>query len=476
MKSNYKMLISNVLYFLICSIAVKLIGYILLPIFTSYMSTEEYGVADILMSTHNLVYPIFALGISGAVMRYCMDKESDARLIFTSGCIALSASTIVSFFMIPVIRLFPTYAPYAVLVPISVMLTNYLAMVSALCKGLDKTKLIVYQNIVYGIALLISAIVTVKFLGLGVTGYLLSYIIANVFSIMMLSVSINLKKYISFKYSGKEIGREIKKLLKYGIPLVPNSLAWWITQMSDRYMVTYWYGATTNGLYSVAYKIPSIINAGVNTFIQAWQLSAIHEFKEKNSEEFYNSIYKYYSAFCYLLTSIVMICGRLLAKILFAKDFYVAWVYVPLLLVAAAVGSQGSFFGTFYMADNRTKRYFMSSVIGAILNVVLNIMLIPKLSVLGATIATVASYFVVYIQRAIDITKTVEINIHLAKNLFAMAVLMAQAIVYSADMIPIPARYGASIFALAIIFIMFFSEVREIFLRFMHLIRSRFET
>ncbi|MEZ3433406.1 MAG: oligosaccharide flippase family protein [Lachnospiraceae bacterium] len=464
-RNKYKMLFSNLFYFFICTVSVKIIGYILLPIFTSSMTTHEYGIADILMSTQNLIYPIIALGISGAVMRFAMDQESDVKLVFSSGIIILTLSTLISFLTIPVIRAFPVYAEFAVFVPIGVLLINYTNIISSLCKALNKTRIIVYQNVAYGICLLLSAIVFVKVLGLGVIGYLLSYLIAHVISIIILSGAVSIRSYISFSYKWREIKSEIKRILKYGVPLVPNSLAWWITQMSDRYMVTYWYGTTINGLYSVAYKIPSIINAGVNVFIQAWQLSAIHEYKEKNSSEFYNAIYKYYSAFCYILTACIVTCVQLLAAILFANDFYLAWRYVPLLLVAAAVGSQESFFGTFYLADNRTNRYFISSMIGAILNVILNLLLIPRFEVFGATIATLVSYFVIYIQRAFDIKKNIDINIHLFKNVASILILIMQSLIYCNSITTGFIRYSVCILSIITILILYFKELREMFFR-----------
>ena len=379
-KGKYKTLIENILYFFICSIAVKIIGYLLLPIFTSNMSMEQYGVADILFSTVNLLYPIFMLGIGGAVLRFCMEKDNDNKLTVTVSFILLGFSTLCSIFTIPIICLFDKYEEYACFVPVLIFFTNALTIISSLCKAINKLKVVVIQNAIYSFLTLLLAIVLVKIYKLGVLGFMLTYCISNVLSLIYLVFKSEMVEYISNSYNLTSIKKEAKRILLYGIPLVPNSLAWWITQQSDRYMVTFWYG-----------EAASIIATFVNTFIQAWQLSAVKEYEEEKSVEFYNNIYRIYSTLGVLITLFLLCTTKLFAKILYSMEFYIAWKYVPFLLICALLESQVSFFGTFYLANKNTKKYLYSSIIGALSNVLLNIILIPKLGINGASIATLIS-------------------------------------------------------------------------------------
>ncbi len=451
-------LISNIFYFLISTLTIKLIGYILLPIFTSNMTTAEYGTADVLMSTVNLFYPISAMGLSGAVMRYALVEKHNIAITFTSAIKLLLLSSLLSLGMIPFLQSFSTTSAYAYFVPLLMFLNNLMGLFSSLCKGIDKTKLIVLQNLGYSIFLLGSAILLVKIRGLGVKGYLFSYSGACVISLIILIFGSRAYQYINFGKTKQTYYPYYKKLLSYGMPLVPNSLAWWITQMSDRYMVAYWYGAAANGLYAVAYKIPSVINAFVSIFMQAWQLTAIGEYKKKDSIEFYNFVYRQYCVICYLFSSIVLICTQILAKILFANEFYLAWKYVPLLLVAAAVGSQEEYMGTYYLADNRTNKYFISSVIGAGINILMNLTLIPFFSVWGATSATLISYLIVFFQRAIDMRKKLGVDILILKNITSIFILTIQAITF---VLLDSYRYLCSILCIFALMALFFPEIMQ---------------
>jgi len=460
-KSKYGTLFKNLIFFFVNTVATKLVGYILLPVYTAYMTTEQYGVADILISTNNLIYPIIMLGMGSAVIRYCMEEKQDRRLIFSSATIVFGTMSIASIILIPIVKCFPEYREYAIFVPLMAVSLNCMNLASSLCKAVDKTKLVVQNNIVYGSVMLFSAIVMLKVFRLGVYGYLYSYILANLASTLYLSITVRIKDYFSFKYEKKEYQFQIKTLLRYGVPLVPNSLAAWVIQLSDRYMVAYWHGNAMNGLYAVAYKIPSIIRAVIDVFIQAWQLSAIQEYDKKDSAEFYNSVYRMYCMLGYLLTAGMILMVRPLARLLFSSDFYIAWKYVPLLLIASVLESQEAFFSTFYLASGKTNKYFTSTVMGAVANIVFNILLIPSFSAVGASVATAISRLIVFVQRALYAKTNMNIQVRMFKNILALGLLCVETFLYTTELIPQTwGAIGATIIVLVMIGL-FFKELLQ---------------
>ncbi len=471
-ESKYKYLLKNIGFFLISVVSTKLIGYILLPIFTAYLTPEEYGIADIMISTYNLLYPIIMLGMYDAVLRYCMDEETDKQLSFTTGGIVLIISSIASLVIIPIIGRGKDYRPYAFYIPILAFITNSIKLQIGICKATDKTQLVAIQNIVYGITLWLSAIVLVKYLDLGITGYLTSYTLADLMSLIYLGNSLKATRYIKKKIEWLQFKLEAIRMLKYGIPLIADDFAWWIMELSDRYMVAYWHGNALNGLYSVASKIPAIVRTIVGAFIQAWQMSAISEFGEKGSKEFYNTIYRSYCVVCYMSTSVIIIASQLLAKILFSAEFYPAWKFVPLLLIVAAISSQEAYWATFYLAEQKALKFLSSSYIGAGVNIVLNILLIPRFQVTGATIATALSYFIVYIQRVIDLRKRMQLDALLFKNLSAIVLLCVQAYLYVYFEDNFAYTYGSSFIILLMIAALFAKEIRELFKQLIKLVKK----
>ena len=94
-----------------------------------------------------------------------------------------------------------------------------------------------------------------------------------------------------------------KEMLRYAIPMMPNSLSWWISNSSDKYIVTWFCGTAVTGIYSVAYKMPSMISVVVQIFYNAWSISAVDGFGSEETLKFYNSIYKKYIAGTFFFAS-----------------------------------------------------------------------------------------------------------------------------------------------------------------------------
>ena len=156
-----------------------------------------------------------------------------------------------------------------------------------------------------------------------------------------------------------------------------------------------------NGLYAVAYKIPTLLTYVVIIFNDAWKISAVSDADdmEKNAR-FYSSTYKLYQAIMFIGGGFICIFSWVFARILFAEPFRAAWIFVPVLTVATVFSSLDTFLGSAYFTVRRTGMSLLTSFIGAAVNIALNVALIRPYGAMGASVATLASYLLVYIIRA----------------------------------------------------------------------------
>ncbi len=201
-------------------------------------------------------------------------------------------------------------------------------------------------------------------------------------------------------------------MLKYSLPSIPNMLSWWVNSLSDRYIIILFWGAGISGLYTAASKLPSMINLVTSIFQQAWQYSTATEIESEDSKSFFSNIFRGYTYICVLVCGGLLIINKLLCKILLQSDFYIAWQFVPLLLLAATFGCISTYFGTFYNAVKNNKMLMISTLIGAVNNIILNFILIPKFGGIGAASATAISYFVIMVIRMNNIRKFVALDIN----------------------------------------------------------------
>lgn len=186
------------------------------------------------------------------------------------------------------------------------------------------------------------------------------------------------------------------------------------------------WGSSITGLYTAASKLPAIINMITSIFQQAWQYSIFTEIRARDNKYFFTNIFKVYTYLCVVICAGLIAINKFLCRFLLQADFYSAWKFVPLLLLAATFGCIATYFGTFYNAIKNNKMLMISTIVGALVNIFFNFLLIPSLGGLGAAIATVISYFTVIIMRILNICKfiEIEIDINIQRLTFQLAVII----------------------------------------------------
>ena len=218
-------------------------------------------------------------------------------------------------------------------------------------------------------------------------------------------------------------------MLKYSLPSIPNLLSWWVNSLSDRYIIMWICGPSIAGLYTAASKLPAMVNMVTSVFQQAWQYSTAKEVNTEGSSSFFSNVFRVYVYFCCMVCSTLLVLNKVLCYFLLQADFYTAWKYVPLLLLAATFGCVGTYFGTFYNAVKNNKMLMVSTLIGAVFNIICNIILIPIFGGLGAAIATVTSYFIIMLIRMVDVQKFIELEVNYRNMSLQLVLLVISAVV-----------------------------------------------
>ena len=201
-----------------------------------------------------------------------------------------------------------------------------------------------------------------------------------------------------------------KIMLNYCVYLIPNSIFWWITTSSDKYIIVFIIGNAFNGVYSVANKIPTIVIYTFQIFIQAWQLSAIKEKGAESEQQFVNQIFKILFVCISLAISFILLILKPFTLFYVGKSYYEAWESGAILVFTAMFNILSSFVGIRYVVEKDNKMNMYTTLLGAVINIILNIILIPHYKLIGAAIATLISYIFVFMVRMYDTKKYLKIN------------------------------------------------------------------
>ena len=440
MKSKYTKLFSNTAIFTAGKFISKLIVLFMLPFYTSCLSSAEYSSADLITNLCNLIIPIACLGVSEGIFRGAAMRQSDKEAFFTNGTVIMLAGSAVFLALSPLLALFDYFSPYVWLIVLYVLASNIHSVCSQYVCAIGKSKLFAIQGVLNTILIVLLNILFLALWDMGVTGYVLSVAVADFASAVFVFFVAGL--YRAFKPS-KINFTIIKELMRFCLPLIPSTVFWWITGVSDRYLVAYICSDEVNGLYSVAYKIPTLLTYVVVIFNDAWKLSAVSE--SDNIEEctkFYSRVFRYYQAIMFMGGACIAVASPLLSMILFADSYYSAWVYVPVLSAATVFTALDTFFGSAYFTVKRTGMSFFTAFFGALINIVLNLIMIPKWGAMGASIATFISYFLVFFVRAITMHRFIPFKIYPLKIIINTVLICVLSVVMTA--------YGGNIYGIVV--------------------------
>lgn len=403
-KSRYKYLFMNVFAFLCGNFGAKLINFIMVPLYTNVLVPGEYGEIDLMLSIAGVLSPFIACGIHEGVMRFSLDKNSDRKLVLSIGMRVFIISSLLFLAVCPLLKYIPIISDNIVFLYLYCVLNELMTIFICYIRGKDNVKLysfLGFMSALFTCSLNILFLVLFKW---GLFGYKTSMLLSPILTTVVAAIMGNVFKDISLIKWDNKLAREI---LKYSLIMVPNAILWWCINASDRFLVSYMCGTGENGLYAVAYKIPTMLNAVATIFMQSWQMSAIKEHEEGVETEFYDQIYRMLTFLMGCVTLGLILVNKPILNVYVGSEYRSAWVYSPPLMVAFFIGSLGTFWGAFYIAAKDMKKYLYSAIGGAITNVILNIVLIAKLGTIGAAIATLVSYLVVLLIRALGIQRKI---------------------------------------------------------------------
>lgn len=423
MQKEYKTLLSNTGLLAIGSIASSLLGMFLIPLYTAVLSTAEYGIYDLIVTTTSLLYPFMTLAIGEAIVRFALDKNNDRKTIYTLGLlIVLTGGIFVSLFSFIIEKsAIRGYTIYFIAYFICYCLHT---ITSYFVKGIEAVGKYAAGGLINSIVFIGCNLLFLVVFKWGIKGYLLSSILGHAVTVIFLVFSAKTYLYVTVPW---KMDRAIcKSMLKYSVPMIPNSISWWISNSSDKYMLAFFSSASVVGIYSISYRIPTIMMTLMGFFLSAWQLSAVKDFGTEHSQRFYETVLKKYFALNILLALTLIAFSKLIGSILFSKDFFVAWQLVPILITANLFNVLTSFYGSIYISAKKTKMLSVSTVTGAAANIILNLCLIPLWGAAGAAIATAAAYMLMYIMRKVNTKKIMVINTDNKADITAIALVIIQ--------------------------------------------------
>lgn len=399
--SRGKLLFKNIGILTVSNFSSKILVFLLVPLYTSILSSEEYGTYDIVYSTIQLLYPIFTLNIADAVMRFSMDQKYNNQVVCSAGYRVLLLGMIPCFtFMLLSARFhfISAISGYEILILLYYVFYCTYQFLLQYAKGTERVSDMGIAGILSTVILVLSCFLFLIIYKTGLKGFYLANTLAQAVPCIFLSV--RLRTYRLWKIRSTEHGL-LSSMFAYSIPLIVTLIGWWVNNTADKYTVVFMCGASAAGLISIAYKIPSVISVIHSIFVQAWQITAIKEYEKKDVKRFYGKSFSVVNHLLCIICSIIILFTKPVGRLLYQKEFFEAWQFVPFLVISCVFNSAAGFLGPILAAKKDSKSMALSALYGSAANIVLNIGLVYLAGVQGACIATLISSFIIFYFRKI---------------------------------------------------------------------------
>jgi O-antigen/teichoic acid export membrane protein len=266
-------------------------------------------------------------------------------------------------------------------------------------------------------------------------GYLIALILSNVAAISILATGVPFTQTAVIKLSPDKI----KEMLRYSVPLIPNSIMWYLTNFASRYVLVFMLGVSESGIYAASSKIPGALSALIYVFINAWEISAVDTAQTEQSEvknQFYSNIFEIFVAVTSIVTAGMILFSRLIAFIFINHSYGPVWRFIPVLLLSNVFLSYSTFLGTNYIVEKKTNAVLKTTVYGAIANILVSMALVSLIGIMGACVGNAAGFFIVLVLRYHNLQKTNSLGINFKNAVIngLIVILMVLVMAFTQDL------------------------------------------
>ena len=373
-----KLLIKNTAIVSLGKICTQLITFFLLPLYTAVLSTEEYGVVDLLNTLVGLFLPIVTLQIEQGVFRYlldCRDNEKEQKTIISSTVFFLIIQSIIYLVCFLIVSQW-IHNDYKYFLAINLIANIFSAVLLQISRGLgDNTSYAIGSFLSGAITVILNVIFIVVF-KMGAYGMLTATLLGNLICALYIIIRKKIYKSISIKANNTTV---LKKILKYSIHLVPNMISWWVVNASDRTIISSVLGIEKNGIFSAGSKFSVVVTTLYSVFNLTWTESASLNIEAEDKDKFFSKMFdfnlRFFGSLCLGIIAFLPFVFGLLINEKFGEAYY----QIPILLIGAIFNVIVSFLGSIYVAKKITKEIAKTSILAAVINVVVNILTIKWL-------------------------------------------------------------------------------------------------
>lgn len=410
--ANIRLIRSTGIYF-IGTFVSRLLQFFILPIITAIMTPEEYGTYDLIIVSSGLILPLVTLQVAEALFRFLFNSDKKYKKIIISTVTSLMMLGVLILSLLIIIEnKFIGKLQYSNFIIMYFVTQSILLLYQKVARSLRKNKVFALSGIIQTFVLLITQIILITKLGFRVNGLLLGNIFSNIVCIIYLESRIRILKYIDIKSISF---KSIKEVITFSLPLIPNSISYWLMNSANKYIIGITLGITANGIYAISNKFPALLTTATGVFHMAWQETSIIEENSKNKDDFNTNIFNAFMIFVISSVLVLLPLIKIFIPIIIDSKYSEGKLYIPILIFTSVFNAFSGFYGSAYITYKKTIGALWTTIIGTIINISITYILISKIGLFAPAIGSCLAFLIVWIIRVISLKKIFNPRINKSK-------------------------------------------------------------
>ena len=382
------------------NVCLKAINFFLLPLYTGNLTTEMMGVSDAITNLTGILLPLLTMGLDSAFSAFYFDKEDPdrskkvfhtlTRFFFVIGFIPILmilASPLISQLLFHQTEYFYIVS-FAL---ISVSFNLWYLPYSLELRLKNKMFLFGLSNLISSLSMILLNVLFVSVLHLGAMSLILS--MAIVHCEMLLILLFMVKQPPKKEYYDKKL---MKPMFKFAIPLMPMSIMMWILSLSDQYVILSYHGEDAVGIYGIGLRFASLLNVVISAVAVAYTTFAFSSKDDDNAKKLYYYVFNIVSVVLLGASFTVSVFGKEIVRLMTASSYHEAYQTLRDLMFAQSLYAMTTIIGYGIYFAKKSIYSLISVSTGAIVNLCLNLVLVPKYGIIAAALTTLIGYSLHY--------------------------------------------------------------------------------
>lgn len=410
--SQESRLVKNTAIYAVGNISSKVLTYVMVIVYSHYISPDELGYYDIVVTTVSMFLPIVMVELHEGMYRYLVSSGKYRRTeVLATSFKVLSLVAIFSELVFFSISRFINIELSLLIMFYSLCLILYCTIQMAV-RGLSDNKLYATVGVINSLIILVCEVIGIVLLHYGIDALLFSMGFAYLTSSIIFFIK---KNKLKVCFRSRINGSLLKELLKYSVPLIPTTICWAVVSSCDRFIILFYLGPEYNGMFAMSAKFPTVITAVTSIFYMAWQESAIKEYHSPSRDSFFSKVFDKYAVLLFSSCFCCIPAMKFMALNFLDVKYSASWMFTGALFLAACYMALSSFLGLGYQISKQTLKSTVNSMIAAVTNVIINLAFIKLVGLHAASTSTLVSYMTLFFIRVYDTKRYFTINYNWGK-------------------------------------------------------------